>query len=89
MQETLHEMERLYAVVSREGWQTYRQSGRMPAGYLFDQTLVQPADQVWAPEIEQAIIQRELVTSQTADHAIAVTPINVARRDHRRLGRVR
>ena len=77
MQETLHELEHLYATVSREGWQAYRQSGRLPAGYRFDQTLIQPADQVWTAEIEQAIIQQTLVTSQTADHAVAVAPIKV------------
>ncbi len=77
MEETLHETERLYAAVSHESWQAYRQTGSLGEGYLFDQSLIRPADDVWEPEIAQALEQQALVTSQSEQRAIAVTPLSV------------
>lgn len=77
MEETLHETERLYAAVSHESWQAYRQTGNQGAGYLFDQSLIQPADNVWEPEIAQALAQHVLVASRSEQRAVAVTPMSV------------
>jgi PAS domain S-box-containing protein len=77
MEETLHETERLYAAVSHEGWQTYRQTSTTGDGYLFDRALVQSADEVWEPEIAKALDQRALATSQAGQRAVAVAPLSV------------
>ncbi len=77
MAETLRETERLYAAVSHESWQAYRQTGSLGQGYLFDRALIQPADQVWEPEIAQALEQQALVTSYSEQRALAVTPLSV------------
>jgi PAS domain S-box-containing protein len=77
MEETLRETERLYAAVSHESWQAYRQTGSLGQGYLFDRALIQPADQVWEPEIAQALDQQALVTSHSEQRAMAVTPLSV------------
>jgi PAS domain S-box-containing protein len=75
MEETLHETERLYAAVSHEGWQAYRQTGQLPGGYVFDQALIKPADQVWEPEIAQALAQQTQVAARSAQRAVAVSPL--------------
>jgi PAS domain S-box-containing protein len=77
MEETLHETERLYAAVSGEGWKDFRQAGRLPQGYVYDRILLQPAEQLWEPEMEQAIAQRKTVATQTDARAVAVTPLSV------------
>jgi PAS domain S-box-containing protein len=77
MEETLHETERLYAAVGHESWQAYRQTGNLGEGYLFDQALIRPADKVWEPEIAQALEQQSLVTAQSEQRAVAVTPLSV------------
>ncbi len=77
MEETLRETERLYAAVSAEGWKTFRQSGRLPEGYLYDRALLQPAEQLWEPEIEQAVTQDKTVATQSKERAVAVTPLAV------------
>jgi GAF domain-containing protein len=77
MEETLHETERLYAAVSHERWQAYRQAGSTGEGYLFDQVLIQPADEVWEPEIAQALEQQALINSPSEQRAVAVAPLSV------------
>jgi PAS domain S-box-containing protein len=77
MAETLRETERLYAAVSHESWQTYRQAGQLNAGYLFDRALVQPADNVWEPEIAHALEQQALITSHSEQRAVAAAPLAV------------
>jgi PAS domain S-box-containing protein len=77
MEETLRETERLYAAVSHENWQAYRQTGSVGAGYLFDQALIRPADDLWAPEIAQALTQQTLIASQSGPRAVAVAPLAV------------
>jgi PAS domain S-box-containing protein len=64
MEETLRETERLYAAVSAEGWKTFRQSGQLPQGYRFDRTLLQSAEQIWEPEMAQAVNEEK--TEQVA-----------------------
>jgi PAS domain S-box-containing protein len=77
MAETLRETERLYAAVSHESWQAYRQTGSLGQGYLFDRALIQPADQLWEPEIPEALQQQSLVTSHSEQRALAVAPLSV------------
>ena len=77
MEETLRETERLYAAVSAEGWKTFRQSGQLPEGYRFDRTLLQPAEQIWEPEIQQAVSAEKTITTHRPDRAVAVTPLAV------------
>ncbi len=77
IEETLRETERLYAAVSRESWQAYRETGSLGAGYLFDRALIQPADNVWEPEIAQALEQQALVATQSEQRAVAVTPLSI------------
>ena len=89
MEETLHETERLYAAVSHESWQAYRQTGKLGEGYVFDQTLIQAASAVWEPEIAQALKQHALITSRSEQRAVAVSPLSVRGESHRRPGRVR
>lgn len=51
MAERLAEINRLYSVMSREGWKTYRQTADLPAGFLFDQDEIRPvADDAGAGE---------------------------------------
>jgi GAF domain-containing protein len=67
----------LYAAVSRESWQAYRQTGKLGGGFLFNQAVIQSADQLWEPEIAQALEKQALVTSQAGQRAVAVTPLTV------------
>jgi PAS domain S-box-containing protein len=42
MAERLEEINRLYRAMSHEGWQVYRQTGDVPAGFIYDQIGVVP-----------------------------------------------
>jgi len=77
MEETLRETERLYAAVSHDSWQAYRQTGSLRQGYMFDRAVIRPVESVWEPEIVQALDQRALVTSQSGQRPVAVTPLSV------------
>jgi PAS domain S-box-containing protein len=77
MEETLRETERLYAAVSAEGWKTYRQSGQLPEGYLYDRVLLQPAENLWEPELQQAIDEEKTIATHSPERAVAVTPLAV------------
>jgi PAS domain S-box-containing protein len=77
MEETLRETERLYAAVSAEGWKAFRQSGQLPQGYLFNRTLLQPAGQIWEPEMAQAVSEEKTIATHGTDRAVAVSPVAV------------
>ncbi len=77
MEETLRETERLYAAVSAEGWKTFRQSGQLPQGYRFDRALLQPAEQIWEPEMAQAVSEEKTIATHDAERAVAVSPLAV------------
>jgi PAS domain S-box-containing protein len=77
MEEAMHEAQRLYTAVSREGWQDYRQVGKLPNGYRFDRALIEPAPDTWLPELGQAVARHELVTSQSGHQPAAVTPLEI------------
>lgn len=77
VEETLRETERLYAAVSAEGWKSFRESSHLPDGYLYDRTLLKPAEDIWEPEIERAAIEERTVATQTAGRAVAVAPMAV------------
>jgi transcriptional regulator of acetoin/glycerol metabolism len=76
MQETLRELERLYRAATREGWQAFLKTGQLATGYVYDRLTVQPAENVWVPQIEQAIQQHTLVPPSVGN-AVAVTPLSV------------
>jgi len=77
MEETLRETERLYAAVSAEGWKTFRQSGQLPDGYRYDRVLLQPAEHLWEPEMQQAISAEKTIATHSPERAVAVTPLAV------------
>jgi PAS domain S-box-containing protein len=75
-QETLRELERLYRATTREGWQAFLETGQLAPAYRYDRTAVQPAQDVWGPEIEQAIQQNVLVPP-SRENAVAAAPLSV------------
>jgi len=76
MQETLQELERLYRATARGGWQAFHETGQAVAGYLFNQAELRPAEDIWLPEIEQAI-QHNALVPPTDEHNMAVAPLSV------------
>ncbi|MCA2002399.1 MAG: PAS domain S-box protein, partial [Chloroflexi bacterium] len=44
MTERLEEVNRLYRAMSREGWKTYRETGALPEGFMFDQSGLKPLE---------------------------------------------
>jgi PAS domain S-box-containing protein len=79
MEENLRELNALYRATSRQGWQDYREAAALPGGYRFDRTTIQPDDELWVPEIEQAVTQDQLVISakEDAEGNVAVAPLSV------------
>ena len=53
--EKIEETARLYRVMSREGWQSYRQADALPAGFVFDSLGVTPLKQSAAVEASDTI----------------------------------
>jgi PAS domain S-box-containing protein len=76
MEENLRELERLTRTMSREGWEVLRRE-MGPSGYLFDQSVVIPADDFWTPEIGLAMEQKALVPPASDERPVAVTPLSV------------
>jgi PAS domain S-box-containing protein len=62
MEETLQELERLNRLMSREGWEEYRQQAET-WGYRFDLKEVSPLDTWWIPELKQAADENDLTRS--------------------------
>ncbi len=46
MAERLEEINRLYRAMSHEGWKNYRETGDLPAGFMFDQAGVKPVEEI-------------------------------------------
>ncbi len=60
LEDRLRELQALQQTMSREGWQSFRETADLPAGYLFDRTALHPAGDLWAPEIELAATRQAL-----------------------------
>jgi GAF domain-containing protein len=61
MAERLEEVNRLYQSMSHEGWQTYRQTADLPAGFIYDQAGIRPvADEVLVDELFANVPMRVL-----------------------------
>jgi len=61
MSERLEEVNRLYRAMSHEGWQDYRNTADLPAGFMFDQAGTRPVDEtVLADELFANIPMRVL-----------------------------
>ena len=76
-QETLHEVERLYAAVSHEGWGIYRHATELPEGYLYDRIHLQPLEHLSLPAIQQAVEQGQLVKAEIDKQLVAASPLAV------------
>ncbi len=84
MAERLYELDALYRSVSREGWEAFRGTAKLPAGYLFDRIAIEPADDLWLPEMARAVEQKVLVPpflgtesrGKTSGQAAAVAPLS-------------
>ena len=77
MEENLRELNAMYRTTSREGWQDFRETAALPGGYRFDRTAIQSDDELWMPEIEQAVAQGKLIASDEEDaRQVAVAPLS-------------
>ena len=74
MEENLRELERMTRTMIREGWETFRGLEELPGGYLFDLMDVRSADDLWLPEVRQAVELRSTVRS---DGGATVVPMQV------------
>ncbi len=75
MEENLRELNAAYRAISREGWQAFRQTAALPGGYVFDGTAAHPADDLWLPEIGQAV--RSGAMARPTNQGAAVLPLTV------------
>ncbi len=76
MQERLQELNTLYRQISEQGWQVFREQGTLPGGYVYDGVEARPADQLWVPEIGEAVNTGHLVVT-TFEKPVAVAPLAV------------
>ena len=86
MEVRLNELSALYRATAREGWQAYGETLQVAPSYLFDQGNVRRED-VWLPQIEQAIKQNTLLPpspipattgkGQREVGGVAVAPLSV------------
>jgi PAS domain S-box-containing protein len=76
MQAALDELERLNRATTREGWRDFLKTTQLAFAYEHDQSTIQPAQDLWMPRIEQAILQNALVPSD-AENEAAVAPLTV------------
>jgi GAF domain-containing protein len=76
MEERLKELDALYRAMSREGWETFRKAPGRQTAYLFDQTAVQPAGDMWEAETQRAMDQRALSQAETGQPVVAA-PLSV------------
>ena len=76
MQERLNELNNFYEGKSREGWDTFSATNRLPAGYLYDRMDVRPVEDIWVDEIEKAVSQNNLIPAES-EHSATVAPLAV------------
>ncbi|OQY48342.1 MAG: hypothetical protein B6242_02620 [Anaerolineaceae bacterium 4572_78] len=62
----LQELSTLQRAMSREGWKTWRETTKMPSGYSFEKAIMRQEDNLWSPEIEEAIKMKNLVYAKSA-----------------------
>ncbi len=74
MEENLRELNSMQQALTREGWATFRETVSLPEGYLFDRTEVRLANDLWLPEIEEALAQKAIVPAANSPGA-AVAPL--------------
>jgi PAS domain S-box-containing protein len=75
-EEHLRELERLTRAMSREGWESYRREAGS-IGYLFDQTDIVSAADLWMPEIDLASERQAFVPPGSNGQDVAVAPLSV------------
>jgi PAS domain S-box-containing protein len=77
MQEAMQELENLYRVMSREGWEAFREETGAQA-YLYDGTEVKSTDDLWLPQMEEAVERGTLATPMPDDsQSVATVPLQV------------
>ncbi|MBN1934850.1 MAG: PAS domain S-box protein [Anaerolineae bacterium] len=76
MQERLQELNSLYRTISEEGWQNFREFAVLPGGYLYDGTEPRRADDLWLPEVGEAVTTGEMIVT-TFEQPAAVAPLSV------------
>lgn len=79
MEERLRELDAMYRAISRQGWESFRQTAQIASAYTFDGTTLKTAETIWEPEIERAVKKGTLVspTFEGRRQAPAVTPLSV------------
>ncbi len=78
MAESLQELRSMYRALGREGWESFRATGQLPDGYLYDRDTLQAATDLWSEEIAQAAERQELVApADDEPGAMAVAPMQV------------
>ena len=82
MKERLNELDTLYRATSREGWQTFRETTETPDGYIYDRVNVNPAVDMWLPEVGAAAEQGKIVSGFENDsskdgHTAVAAPLTL------------
>ncbi|MBN1889039.1 MAG: GAF domain-containing protein [Thermoflexales bacterium] len=82
MEGRLRELNEMYRTTSREGWQSFRETGQMPDGYLFDRLDIHPrtAAELWTAEGTLAAAQNVFVPptpSEAGKGGTAAAPLSV------------
>ncbi len=63
MAENLRQMQSIQRAMSREGWSAFQDSASLPEGYLFNQITIQPAPELWLPELDRPTAEQPLISS--------------------------
>jgi signal transduction histidine kinase/ActR/RegA family two-component response regulator len=78
--EQLNEINSLYRAMSHEGWERYRDLSKLPPGYRFGESGLEPAGDLWMPEIGEAAEYNTLVLplgDSSNGGGAAVVPLTV------------
>lgn len=78
MEERLRELDAMYRAISRQGWESFRQTAQITSAYTFDGITLK-AKTIWEPEIERAVKKGTLVPPAFEERrqSPAVTPLSV------------
>ncbi len=80
LQDRLAELSTLYQAMGREGWESLRREAEMPGGYFFDRLDLRLANDLWLPEMAQAIEDKAVARSavaQQGDKQAVILPMMV------------
>jgi GAF domain-containing protein len=77
MEDSLHTLSAAQQESSERGWMSFRATGELPTGYLYDRVAARPLDDLWEPEFARAAQSGGIIVDRSPDgrSGLGVSPL--------------